>query len=370
MGRVLLAKEVANASSDDPWATLTLDCSVLLAKAGCSGLQKATISGFPRPPSVNDIDTAFNGAVEAMRRPNQLALSSQHTSVNFTEFFSFFAQHKVAQLYFMSLGKVGNNNAVFASGNNSCGKLGIAPRVEEQLGSSLFPTIQAKGKSRNVSITDKGSNRFFDCPPVDGEIEGVDFNFNPINIFALDNVKIVKVATGRDHTLFLDREGDVWVAGQGHNGALGLGGLDDRSRPTRMQGVSSIADVAAGARHSAAVHQDGRLLTWGSGDLGQLGLGKQTPMVSQVGVRECAHGREKEGLIWVSDHRVGYRYVVATRPIEIKCDLRGQADITKKKVNPLASPISSQSFFKRVECGDFTTICMTKDGQWGRNGGD
>jgi alpha-tubulin suppressor-like RCC1 family protein len=40
---------------------------------------------------------------------------------------------------------------------------------------------------------------------------------------ALENVRVVKAAAGKNHTLFLTSGGEVWVCGGNQFGQLGLG---------------------------------------------------------------------------------------------------------------------------------------------------
>lgn len=94
-------------------------------------------------------------------------------------------------------------------------------------------------------------------------------------------VQIVQVAAGDAHSLFLSGNGQIYAAGNGYHGALGLGKqrrfTQERQLehvPTLLESVASIpfVGVRAGAQHSVGVSATGSVYSWGRGRRGQLGF--------------------------------------------------------------------------------------------------
>lgn len=99
--------------------------------------------------------------------------------------------------------------------------------------------------------------------------------FTPQPIKALYGLRIRQIACGDSHCLAVTMEGEVQSWGRNQNGQLGLGTTEDSLVPQKIeafQGVS-VKMVAAGAEHSAAVTVDGEIYGWGWGRYGNLGLG-------------------------------------------------------------------------------------------------
>jgi len=105
----------------------------------------------------------------------------------------------------------------------------------------------------------------------------------PLLVTALDHTRVVDVAAGAWHTLFLTEEGDVYAAGWNQHGQLGV----DSASTTNLalpnvidfEGAGdgdnsedvSIVKIACGSAHSVALSSKGRLYSWGWGKYGQLG---------------------------------------------------------------------------------------------------
>ena len=124
---------------------------------------------------------------------------------------------------------------------------------------------------------------------------------------ASDNVKLMgkgqqinmwhvyQAANGAQHTVALTKGGNVWVWGEGRNGALGLGETVnyDVMNPTLMikNSLTRVVSVSAGAFHSIAITASGEVYTWGNGEAGQLGTGS-TGLEFNPRVVESLQGRK------------------------------------------------------------------------------
>ncbi|XVF84812.1 hypothetical protein PTKIN_Ptkin17bG0069500 [Pterospermum kingtungense] len=99
-----------------------------------------------------------------------------------------------------------------------------------------------------------------------------------------EDVKIISISANGDHSVALSYDGQVFMLGGRHHGALinpekvtpskhlSDTGARILERVLGLDGMK-IVDIAAGAEHSAVVTEDGVIKTWGWGEHGQLGLG-------------------------------------------------------------------------------------------------
>jgi hypothetical protein len=96
-----------------------------------------------------------------------------------------------------------------------------------------------------------------------------------------EGVKIVQVSAGRDHSLALDSDGEVWAWGRNTYGQLGNGDEGQyKSTPQNISAISGnfgegvrIVQVSAGETHGLALDDTGDVWAWGNDGRGQLGNG-------------------------------------------------------------------------------------------------
>eukprot|EP00741_Cyanophora_paradoxa_P023247 tig00000254_g22454.t1 len=68
-----------------------------------------------------------------------------------------------------------------------------------------------------------------------------------------------KVVCGHAHTVLLSEEGKLYTFGNGAQGALGHGLLDDQWEPRQVEELDGVVDVAAGNSHTLALTKDGEV---------------------------------------------------------------------------------------------------------------
>ncbi|MDR2152807.1 MAG: hypothetical protein LBO72_08300 [Helicobacteraceae bacterium] len=96
--------------------------------------------------------------------------------------------------------------------------------------------------------------------------------FTPVS--SLKDKNIVAIATGKEHSLALDGEGKVYVAGYNGSGQLGFGrNSRDTFTTFTVLNDKNIVAIAAGKEHSLALDSEGKLYATGENEEGQLGLG-------------------------------------------------------------------------------------------------
>ncbi|KAI9844279.1 MAG: Regulator of chromosome condensation [Sclerophora amabilis] len=101
--------------------------------------------------------------------------------------------------------------------------------------------------------------------------------------FGLPHKKITTIGCGSDHSLAIDKNGNVWSWGLNAFGETGIReGFAEKEdfimRPTKVKSLKdrNIVHAVGGSHHSVAVDEDGHCLVWGRVDGNQLGLDTTT----------------------------------------------------------------------------------------------
>ena len=103
--------------------------------------------------------------------------------------------------------------------------------------------------------------------------------WNEIQSFTEQNVNIIKIQTGLEHSLFLDDTGIVWSCGINNDGNLGLGS-DVRDEiviygPKKIKyfikNDIKIIDIKCGSNFNLALDSNGKVYSWGTNFKGQCG---------------------------------------------------------------------------------------------------
>jgi alpha-tubulin suppressor-like RCC1 family protein len=106
-----------------------------------------------------------------------------------------------------------------------------------------------------------------------GSSVGVDV-LRPLPVQELRAERVVQVAVGREHALFVTAEGHLWACGRGAFYRLGQGSHDrDVANPARVRGALEsrhVVAAACGAAHSLAVTDEGDVFGFGDNAGGQL----------------------------------------------------------------------------------------------------
>ncbi|KAL0984614.1 hypothetical protein UPYG_G00144160 [Umbra pygmaea] len=109
--------------------------------------------------------------------------------------------------------------------------------------------------------------------------------FVPVKLTCFKNstIKWTSFAGGQHHTVCLDSDGKVYSLGRAEYGRLGLGqGAEEKSMPTKVEGLGEAHAVACGASVSYAVTKQGAVYAWGMGTNLQLGTGEEDDEWSPV----------------------------------------------------------------------------------------
>jgi alpha-tubulin suppressor-like RCC1 family protein len=102
-----------------------------------------------------------------------------------------------------------------------------------------------------------------------------------------------QIATGYDHSLLIDQQGNPWAFGENSSGQLGNNATTDSAYPVRVMKSATAGDylgacvgIDGGQNFSVALLASGAPMTWGSQSSGRLGNGVSSSSVltSAVGV--------------------------------------------------------------------------------------
>ena len=111
----------------------------------------------------------------------------------------------------------------------------------------------------------------------------------PREIRKLSQHRVEKIACGSEYSLALTRSGDVFAWGRCQESQLGTGiggsSAQFEPSPTVIQALQDlhVVDIAAGEDHSAAILSSGELYMWGSSDMGKLGYAGSGLIPKRVG---------------------------------------------------------------------------------------
>lgn len=142
---------------------------------------------------------------------------------------------------------------------------------------SLITSIAA-GDSVSYFVTDDGC--VYGCGTYAGNQGQMGFSKDiqkqakPMKIPLLKS--ITKVVCGANHSLALDKTGDVWTWGAGQQGQLARRMIERHIMegliPSRALQRKKIVDISAGENHSFAIAANGHVWTWGLNNYAQCGV--------------------------------------------------------------------------------------------------
>jgi alpha-tubulin suppressor-like RCC1 family protein len=170
---------------------------------------------------------------------------------------------------------------VYCWGSNSVGQLGNGS-TSQSWTATLVSDLSAPGdvflggghscaiETSDSSVKCWGLNSF-------GEIgDGTTVNrTRPTRVSGISDA--IKVSGGGEHTCYLSTSGTVKCWGLNSSGQLGDGTSTNRTTPVNVSGLSNVVDIsAAGGAHTCALKSDGSVWCWGDNSQGALGDGTLT----------------------------------------------------------------------------------------------
>lgn len=180
-----------------------------------------------------------------------------------------------------------SNGKVWAWGNNISGQLGNGSTT-----SSNIPLPVVGLDNVEIVAISAGRNHTVALDSA-GKVWSWGYNITNVNIpvpapvIGLDGIKIVAVSAGNDYTIALDSAGKVWSWGKNSNGQLGNGSNTNSNTPMPVMGLDSvkITAISAGFGDAAAVDDCGKLWSWGFNGNRELANSSISDMSSNVPVQ-------------------------------------------------------------------------------------
>ncbi len=99
--------------------------------------------------------------------------------------------------------------------------------------------------------------------------------------------EVAQISVGRDHTMILKKNSELWAVGRNEEGQLGDGTTTNRLNPVQVktpagEPMTEVASISSGADHTMILKKNGELWAIGKNNKGQLGDGskinKKTPV--------------------------------------------------------------------------------------------
>ena len=171
---------------------------------------------------------------------------------------------------------------VLSCGDGWCGQLGHGDE-ENQLVPKLVTALEgrrvvqvAAGSAHSLFLTEGGA--VLSCGfGLVGQLGHGDKNHQlvPKLVVALEGRRVVQVAACMGNSLFLAEGGAVLSCGDGECGQLGHGDKENQLAPKLVATLEGrhVVQVAAGGSHSLFLAEGGTVLSCGDGECGQLGHG-------------------------------------------------------------------------------------------------
>lgn len=146
----------------------------------------------------------------------------------------------------------------------------------------------ACGRAHSLVVTDEegvfsiGNNAYGQCGRsiVEDEVYSGSHIIHKIKGFSS---RVVQVACGQDHSLFLTDTGKVYACGWGADGQTGLGHHNVSSSPVEVRGDLAgveVKQISTYADCSLALSQDGQLYGWGNSEYMQLAMAIEVTQIN------------------------------------------------------------------------------------------
>ena len=159
------------------------------------------------------------------------------------------------------------------------GKMVTAPSPAPERPTYLQRVLRASASAylmNDPSLFNNPENRADEGIQSMGTIKRKKF-FEPILVpFPSLSVRIQKIVCGASHAVALGVVGECYSRGYNDRGQLGTGTRVHSSKFLRIEQTDQfqrVVDIAAGSQHNLFLCQEGTVFTCGSGALGQLGIG-------------------------------------------------------------------------------------------------
>lgn len=185
-----------------------------------------------------------------------------------------------------------------------------------------------------------------------------------VNISGLSGVTFKDIFSGRTSQFAITKNGDLYAWGDNRYGQLGLGGRFNRTSPRKVEGLPGpVKQVANGKEHTIVLLENGDVYVAGADTFGQLGLGAQRsriayqeiPFPDYITLNTQDNIEKNIGDTFTIDGYV--TSIIPGNPLEIKYEIESPAGIVERgKIKDTTSTLSSNPFTKTINLDSKYTI--------------
>ena len=177
----------------------------------------------------------------------------------------------------------GSNGGTYCWGNNGNGQLGIGSKEDRTTPTEVVAPAGVAFSSLTTGAFHTcalGNDSNVYCWGVDYVGQPSDGSAaqdmtTPVEVSTPAGVTFLTLVAGYGHTCALGNDDKTYCWGQGYDGQLGNGTVDNRTSPTPVSVPAGVtfSGLTAGTFHTCALGSDSKTYCWGNGDNGRLGDG-------------------------------------------------------------------------------------------------
>lgn len=114
----------------------------------------------------------------------------------------------------------------------------------------------------------------------------------------IQGTKFKKVSAGMNNVIAIDDKGNLWAWGNNSYGELGDGTTDSILEPKKIKEEIKFKEISIGYTHSTAIDDKGNLWAWGNNNYGQLGDGTTNNSLTPKMIKEGTFKKVQSNLVY------------------------------------------------------------------------
>ena len=177
---------------------------------------------------------------------------------------------------------VTNDNNLWAFGMNEAGQLFLENQIiQHQPTQTSFSNITTIAAGYSHSFFQNNKGEIFACGQNNFGQLGLGFDsYTQVKVVCIIpneiSLDIIDICCGNYHSLFLDREGNVFSVGYNAGGYLGIGNFTNQNKIQQILNIPPIQSISCVNHSSYLLDFEGNIWGFGENSFGQLGLGDRS----------------------------------------------------------------------------------------------